>query len=164
MRTLIYKRTHPGDPDADGRFGIRGCMGQVRSWGFEAVIGIGGIGPEPTSHGLAGKVNWIGIGPRKRAGADHRGPVVTFDHFLLWESDGPSFLECAPQLAGRMYANNVRVLMDDLDEQERAEVAQILALAEGAAPSSADDAEPASKAGVCAPRKTSVARIKDCSR
>ena len=39
MRTLIYKRTHPGDPDAKGRFGIYDCMGRVRAWDFEAVIG-----------------------------------------------------------------------------------------------------------------------------
>ena len=39
MRTLIYKRTHPGDPGPEGQFGIHGCMGQVRTWGFEAVVG-----------------------------------------------------------------------------------------------------------------------------
>ena len=42
MRTLIYKRTHPGDPDEKGRFGICDCMGRVRAWDFEAVIGVGG--------------------------------------------------------------------------------------------------------------------------
>lgn len=47
MRTLIYKRTHPGDPDETGRFGIHDCMGKVRSWQFDAVVGEGGIGPEP---------------------------------------------------------------------------------------------------------------------
>ena len=35
MRTLIYKRTHPGDPDVDGLFGIHDCMGQVRAWSFD---------------------------------------------------------------------------------------------------------------------------------
>lgn len=90
MRTLIYKRTHPGDPDAEGRFGIQDCMGRVRTWGFDAVIGVGGIGAEPESHGLARKVNWIGIGPHKRVETGKRGPVVTFDHFLLFESDGES--------------------------------------------------------------------------
>ena len=63
MRTLIYKPTHPGDPDRQGRFGIEDCMGHVRRWGFEAVIGVGGIGAESRSHGRDGKVNWIGIGP-----------------------------------------------------------------------------------------------------
>jgi hypothetical protein len=31
MRTLIYKRTHTGDPDANGCFGIYDCMGRVRA-------------------------------------------------------------------------------------------------------------------------------------
>lgn len=42
MRTLVYKRTHNGDPDAEGRFGIHDCMGQVRGYGYEAVIGWAG--------------------------------------------------------------------------------------------------------------------------
>lgn len=85
MRTLIYKRTHPGDPDAEGRFGIHGCMGRVRNRDFEAVIGVGGIGAEPRSHEINGKVTWIGIGPHRRAGDDARAPVITFDRFLLFE-------------------------------------------------------------------------------
>ena len=79
MRTLIYKRTHHGDPDVTGQFGIYDCMGRVRAWNFEAVIGVGGVGAEPTSHGLDGKVNWIGIGPHRRAVVGKRGPIVTFD-------------------------------------------------------------------------------------
>lgn len=167
-RTLVYKRTHPGDPDPEGRFGIHGCMGQVRTWSFEAVIGVGGRGAEPKSHGLAEKVNWIGIGPHRRAGDDPRGPVVTFDHFLLFGpdgSDGPSFSALAPQLANRMYSRNVRVLMDDLDERERAEVARVLDLAKDAQPSSADGSDPASTSERCAPRNPSSAKpIKGCSR
>ena len=47
-RTLIYKRTHTGDPDPKaGVFGNNDCMGTVRKRDFDAVIGIGGIGPEP---------------------------------------------------------------------------------------------------------------------
>jgi len=64
MRTLIYKRTHHGDPDEAGQFGIFDCMDRVRSWNFDAAIGIGGQGAEPRRHELDGKVNWIGIGPR----------------------------------------------------------------------------------------------------
>ena len=44
MRTFIYKRTHKGDPDKRGRFGINDCMGRDRSFDFNAVIGVGGIG------------------------------------------------------------------------------------------------------------------------
>ena len=46
VRILIYKRTHNGDPDAKGCFGACDCMGSVRSRSFDAVIGVGGIGPE----------------------------------------------------------------------------------------------------------------------
>jgi hypothetical protein len=39
MRTLIYKRTHSGDPDPKaGVFGCNNCMNTVRGWGFDAVI------------------------------------------------------------------------------------------------------------------------------
>jgi hypothetical protein len=52
VHTLVYKRTHPGDPDVGGRFGINDCMGQVRSWDFDAVVGVGALGAEASSHGL----------------------------------------------------------------------------------------------------------------
>ncbi len=137
MRTLVYKRTHPGDPDPEGRFGIEDCMGQDRSWGFEAVIGVGGIGTEPRSHGLEGKVNWIGIGPRKTPLPGKRGPLVTFDHFLLFEAEGPDFLSLAPRLAERMYQQNVRTVMDDIDSAELAEIEELLSMARSAPPSRA---------------------------
>ena len=87
MRTLIYKRTHSGDPDpASGVFGNANCMRSVRAWPFDAVIGIGGIGPEPTRKGIAGKLTWIGIGPHKTG--DPRRPHVTFDHFLYLAKRG----------------------------------------------------------------------------
>ncbi len=43
MRILTYKRTHTGDPEANGVIGINDCMGRVRSLAYDAVIGIGGI-------------------------------------------------------------------------------------------------------------------------
>jgi len=132
MKTLIYKRTHHGDPDEQGVFGINDCMGQVRAWNFEAVIGVGGLGPEPRSHGLDGKVNWIGIGPHKRAVAGKRGPVVTFDNFVFYGSSGPDFETLAPALAERIYSRNVRVTMNDLSATEQAEVKRILSRAKGA--------------------------------
>jgi hypothetical protein len=157
MRTLIYKRTHEGDPDAGGRFGIHDCMGQVRTWSFEAVIGVGGIGAEPESNGLARKVNWIGIGPHKRARAGKPGLIVTFDHFLLLEADGPSFPELAPTLARRMYSKNVRTVMNDLDRGELKEVSNILALAKDAAPSSAG------RTGLVSASKKSLTRIRSAN-
>jgi len=65
MRTLIYKRTHKGDPDVKGHFGVSDCMGRVRQYPFDAVIGIGGIGRELAAKGIRGKVNWTGIGAEK---------------------------------------------------------------------------------------------------
>src|SRR5215471_8860220 len=63
MRTLVYKMTHIGDPDpATGLWGETGCMGQVRSYQFDAVIGIGGTS---AIDGIAGKIVWIGTGPHK---------------------------------------------------------------------------------------------------
>lgn len=137
MRTLVYKRTHPGDPDAEGRFGIHDCMGRVRTWSFDAVIGVGGIGDQAASHGLDGKVNWIGIGPHKRPARGKRGPVVTFDHFLFYGVDGPSIAERAPKLAHRLYSRNVRVLMGGVTPQELREIESLLASAKRAPPSSA---------------------------
>lgn len=162
MRTLIYKRTHTGDPDVEGRFGIHDCMGQVRTWGFEAVIGVGGIGAQPESNGLARKVNWIGIGPHRNEAAKH-GPIVTFDHFLLRESSGPSFDKLAPQLAKRMYSKNVRTVMDSLDMREREEIEKILALAKDAPPSSAGRAGRVTTSKKCVPRTPSAKAIKSCS-
>jgi len=138
-------------------------MGRVREWSFDAVIGVGGIGVKPESQGLARKVNWVGIGPHKRAVAGKPGLIVTFDHFLLFESDGPSFPELAPNLANRMYSQNVRLLIDDLDPVERAEVGNILALAKDTPPS------PAGHSGrvipsKCVPRNPSVIKsVKGCS-
>jgi hypothetical protein len=109
MRTLIYKRTHSGDPDPKtGVFGNHDCMGEVRGWQFDAVIGIGGVGPEPQSHRIAGKLTWIGIGPQA---IDYvgRGPQLIFHHFWYRGEEGP-FLEANyPALAGHMYSKNVRV-------------------------------------------------------
>ena len=90
MRTLVYKRTHKGDPDRKGCFGIQDCMGRVRSYKFDAVIGVGGIGRMARVEGISGKVNWIGIGSRKGP-TGGRGPLVTFDHFVLYEERGRDF-------------------------------------------------------------------------
>jgi len=135
VRVLVYKRTHNGDPDQDGRFGVYDCMGAVRHRDFDAVIGVGGIGPEAHANGIAGQVNWIGIGPRKTSDSDKRGPVVTFDHFLDFGTDGPDLRVLAPALAERMYSDNVRHLMDGLRKEEHREAIKILGLAQDAPPS-----------------------------
>jgi hypothetical protein len=132
IRVLVYKRTHHGDPDQYGQFGINDCMGRVRARDFDAVVGVGGIGSEPRKAGIAGKVNWIGIGPHKRPG--RRGPIVTFDHFLDFGVNGPDFTHLAPRLAARMYGRNVRSTNYDVNGP-RDEIADILSLAKNALPS-----------------------------
>src|ERR1700722_4889905 len=124
MRTLIYTRTHTGDPDAQGRFGIYDCMGPVRGWDFQAVVGVGGRGTEAKACGIAYKVNWVGIGARKRLSPDDRGPLVTFDHFRLFDAEGQDLRIIAPNLARRFYdsPHPPRTLLDDLSDAERAEV------------------------------------------
>jgi hypothetical protein len=86
-------------------------MGRVRAWPFDAGIGVGGIGPEPTAYGIDRRVTWIGIGPHKARAKDPRGPLVTFDHFVLLDERGPLLRERAPRLAKRMYDRGVRALL-----------------------------------------------------
>ena len=135
MRTLVYKRTHTGDPDRGGRFGIHGCMGRVRAWSFDAVVGIGGMGSEPSRYGIDGRVTWIGIGPRTGPARDPRGPLVTFDHFILFDERGPLLHEHAPRLAAHMYGGRVRILIN-ASAGEAKEIARLLRLARNAPPSS----------------------------
>jgi hypothetical protein len=109
MRTLIYKRTHKGDPDKMGCFGIWDCMGRLRNMAFDAVIGVGGTGAQPEAQGISYKINWIGVGahktkPNATMFPAWRGPFVTFDHFVLFENKGVDFWCVAPILARRMYA------------------------------------------------------------
>lgn len=132
MRVLVYKRTHEGDPDASGCFGAYDCMGQTRWWDFEAVIGVGGIGDEPTKAGIAGKITWIGIGPRKFEVAGKDGPDVYFKHFRYKGQSGECFRTLARNLSERMYVKNIRAVIHSLTEVERTEVDGILKLAETA--------------------------------
>jgi hypothetical protein len=135
MRTLVYKRTHNGDPDKLGHFGIYNCMGRIRSLRFEAVIGIGGLGSEAESNDIAGKINWIGIGAHKTWVGNMRDPIVTFDHFLDFGTQGPDLRTEAPNLAKRMYARGARIALD-FSRQEQSEIDELLALAR-TAPASA---------------------------
>ncbi len=135
MRVLVYKRTHNGDPDAAGCFGAFDCMGKVRDRAFDAVVGVGGIGPEAVSNGIDRQVNWVGIGPHKRHVAGKRGPEVLFDHFLYFGTDGPAFPALAPRLAARFYGDNVRNILDGMSADEQAEAEGIVRLAEGEPPS-----------------------------
>lgn len=137
MRILTYKRTHIGDPDEEGRFGINGCMGKVRGYNFEAVIGVGGIGAQPRSCGIDCKINWVGITPKCSQHQDNGTLVLTFEHFILLESNGPLLHTIAPNLARRMYENGARILLTGYSEEEKAEAVLIINWARDAIPNQA---------------------------
>lgn len=136
MKILVYKRTHHGDPGIEGCFGIADCMGSVRDRDYDAVIGVGGLGAQAQAHGLAGEVNWIGLGPHKQH-VGKRGPEVTFDHFVFYGSEGPELRYIAPSLASRMYDRNVRSILDGLSAEEQREAEWIVGLSLAAPPSPA---------------------------
>jgi len=130
MRTLVYKQTHLGDPSARGVWGKSGCMGRVRLWPYDAVVGVGGRGAEPKLEGIADQLTWMGIGPC------WRGKLVTFEHYLAFEKgEGPVLRDVAPKLARRM--RHARFVMDSLSATECAEVERLLEMATGAPPSGA---------------------------
>ena len=124
-----------GDPDKSGKFGIHDCMGGVRRWRFDAVIGVGGKSPDPGSEDIARKINWIGIGPTRKAGAprDFRGPFVTFEHFVFLEETGPDLEKRAPNLFRHMFEDqHMRrfVMSRSLPSEMQEEVRNILRWAE----------------------------------
>jgi hypothetical protein len=132
MRVLIYKRTHSGDPNVDDVFGYEDCMGGVRGRRFDAVIGVGGIGPESQRWGVDRRPNWVGVGAHSSESVPigYRGPLVTFDRFLLLEEQGPELQIIAPALARYMYAVHRRVVMSDgLNPTLKREIKKILSLA-----------------------------------
>ena len=163
MRTLVYKRTHHGDPGPEGRFGISDCMGRVRTWDFEAVIGVGGSSAKPKKEGLAYLVNWIGIGPLV-SGQNERGPILKFEHFKFYGNHGPDFRDLAPDLSKRMYLNNVRVVMKSLSKKEQKEVQSILAMAKNAPPSSAARSRNSKSSKKGARSNLRLRSVKSCSR
>lgn len=127
MRILTYKRTHTGDPDHLGRFGINDCMGSVRNLRFDAVIGVGGMGTEPRRFGIARKLTWIGIGPRRSPGGKgRRADIVTFNRFLLLDANGPELESVAPNLARRVYGKRTRLVLDAYSDIERVEIIALL--------------------------------------
>ena len=130
--TLVYKRTHRGDPDERGIFGIHDCMGPVRRWEFDAVIGVGGRRPWAGHEGIALKINWVGVNPDKnKFPPAKRGPRVTFERFKLYNEKGPMLKELAPKLFKYMFEDqHVRVVMSrSLSTKIQEEIINILRLA-----------------------------------
>jgi hypothetical protein len=107
-------------------------MGAVRGWRFDAVIGVGGIGPESQRWGIDRRLNWVSVGahPSESIPIGFRGPLGTFNRFLLLEAQGPELHIIAPTLARYMYAVNRRVVMSDsLNHTLQGEIQVILSLA-----------------------------------
>ncbi len=126
MRILTYKRTHTGDPNGAGEFGVNRCMGRMRNYYYDAVIGVGGVGREPKSCDIDSKINWVGINPKKRKRRGSDGVIVTFERFLLLDDEGPLLDTMAPNLAKRMYEGGARILLDGYTDIERTEAEAIL--------------------------------------
>jgi hypothetical protein len=139
MNTLIYKRTHTGDPDKSRVFGCRDCMGRVRSRNFNAVIGIGSRRPDHGDEDIAFKINWIGLNPtktkpRKRK---YRGPSLEFKpaSFRLWDNIGPDLKTYAPRLFKYMFEEpkspfRRHFMSKSLSVEMQEEVTKILKLVE----------------------------------
>src|SRR5437588_10071527 len=69
MATLVYKMTHKGDPNPElGWWGVADCMGQVRGFAFDAVIGIGGRSWWTNQTSRVGELVWIGLDPQQVPG------------------------------------------------------------------------------------------------
>lgn len=124
---LIYKRTHTGDPNINGIFGINDCMKSVRDWEFDIVIGIGGTSPDKGNENIAKKINWIGIGANKNKIEKYENSVITFEKFYLYEEKGILLEDIAPNLANYIYSNNVRIVKStSLNDEQKNEIKKIL--------------------------------------
>ncbi len=126
MRILTYKRTHTGDPDNQGVFGINDCMGTVRNRKFDAVVGIGSKSPWGNSKEITGKVTWVGVGPLRIKSAFHRGDLVAFEKFVLLDGNGPDFESLAPNLAKRFYKGNARSIINSYNKIEKEEIENLI--------------------------------------
>jgi hypothetical protein len=129
QQILIYKRTHKNDPDQRGRFGIHGCMGRVRGYAFDAVIGVGGTSGWPQAEGIARKVNWVGRSPQRRPNPiDSRGPLVTFRHgdYRVLEDRGPLLASMSGPLAAAVYGSRNRFLFKSIRGQLAIEAMRVI--------------------------------------
>lgn len=108
MKVLIYKRTHKGDPNEEGVFGIHDCMGRIRNGNYDAVIGIGGNSPWKGQTEIKYKINWIGLEPKKRVSLK-RGKIVVFAHFELYDEKGANIRENYPNLFEYMYGGGKKI-------------------------------------------------------
>ena len=139
MKVLIYKRTHKHDPDERGIFGIQDCMGQIRNWNYDAVIGIGGKSAWKDHTDIKYRVTWIGLEP-KVIGSTKRGNLIVFAHFELYEENGKDIKEHYPKLFDYMYVSGSRKRFDmssSLPKDVYEEVKSILDSIKDSSPSKA---------------------------
>src|SRR5262245_47738376 len=127
MRIFVYVMTHTGDPNGEGVWGCKKCMGGKRAWGYDAVIGVGGVAADDYDFG--GRVKWIGEGPKGKEKwiASKKGPLVRFAHFVDFGTDGPILKQGAPHLQKRIQ-KAPRGFMG-LTEQEHREAMKLLKFA-----------------------------------
>lgn len=136
MKILIYKRTHKGDPDERGIFGINDCMGRIRDYDYDAVIGIGGKAPWNDDQDIKYKVNWVGLEPKWINAEGKRADCVVFSHFELYEEKGMDIEENFPNLFRYMYDTQKRFeISSELPGDVLEEVQQILKFVEKSKPS-----------------------------
>jgi hypothetical protein len=130
-RVLIYKRNHTGDPDSSGTFGCHDCMGRMRGYRYDAVIGIGGSKPWVGDEGIADRITWVGVGPRRVGVHKARGaPLIQFDRWGVFDDGGKVLMSFAPRLAKYFYAKHRRHFFSDtLDVEIQQEIGRILQLA-----------------------------------
>lgn len=127
-------------------------MGRVRSWRYDAVIGVGGIHPDQGSEGIKEKLTWIGIEPIKKG--DLKLPLVSFRKFRCWNERGPDFRTLAPKLAGRLFDGGARFrLVDAGSGKEWSEALEVLKLAAKAPPSGQGSTTMASQSNGCSTAK-----------
>jgi len=130
-RVLVYKRNHTGDPDSTGTFGCGDCMGKIRGYQYDAVIGIGVSQPWPGFEGIADRITWVGVGPRRVGTHKARGaPLIRFETWRVFDSSGKDFKRFAPQLAAYFYKKHRRYFFSDgLSDDIQQDIARILGLA-----------------------------------
>lgn len=139
MKILIYKRTHKGDPNEKGIFGCHDCMGRIRNWKYDAVIGIGGKRPWKGNEDIKYKINWIGINPKIKV-EGKRADAIVFSNFKLYEEKGPDIEKEFPMLFKYMYGSKKRFDMSSkLPDEVFTEIQEILNYAKDSPQSEAYD-------------------------
>lgn len=125
MKILIYKRTHRGDPDERGIFGVEDCMGHIRNYDYKAVIGVGAKYPLKGNEDLKFKINWVGLCPKQEQSINRRGHFIIFRYFKLYEEEGKDMEIFYPNLL--VYMRNKRWDMSACQyEPVRKEIADII--------------------------------------